>query len=408
MIKSDDEIKTSTNKRICPLCGNKSDNFTIDISNLEFLNMLEAPNEINAAISIARIVWGSLPQSTEAKTIADELSKTLLDNTQRQLNGIFEPMKTFTETFPKLIEKLPEDLRKDVKQEFNETKIRLESEFKALSSGLKETLKEMGFPEPHQLKLLSELIPSLLPLLNGLLVSQKVPSEKGKRGELDLIKELKEYYPEDDPKSLGGPGEPDIVATPRFNGTYLNQRILIESKKNESGWDRSFVQQVRKHMHLRGDNFAILTVDVMPKGASNFLFEHCPEGVILVTDREYFKVSYGAMRAALVTLHVFCHKPIDFRKLFADQKINEVIQTAYGYCEWIKKIKEKAQRIGTNAQGIKEDVNHLDKHLKQVLNELQTRINEAILQITATEQDKALQEDRQPIEAIHHGKQTRT
>ena len=119
MIKSDDENKTSTNKRTCPLCGNQSDNFTIDISNLEFLEMLGASNKINAAISIARIVWGSLPQSTEAKTIADELSKTLLDNTQRQLNGIFEPMKTFTETFPKLIEKLPEDLRKDVKQEFS-------------------------------------------------------------------------------------------------------------------------------------------------------------------------------------------------------------------------------------------------------------------------------------------------
>jgi len=367
--------------------------------------VLATQKKINAAMSMARIVWGSLPQSAEAKTIADELSKTLLDNTQRQLNRIFEPMQTFTETFPKLIEKLPEDLRKDVRQEFNETKMRLENEFKTLSSNLKETLKEMGFPEPHQLKLLSDLIPSLLPLLNGLARSQKVPSEKGKQGELELIQELRDCYPEDEYEHLGGPGDSDIIAAPRFNNTNLEQRILIESKKNGSGWDRSFIQQVRKHMQLRRESFAILAVDVMPKGANGFLFEHCPEGVILVTDRESFKVSYGAIRSALITLHPFRHKSLDFRKLFADQKINEAIRTAYGYCEWVKKIKEKAQRVGTNAQGIKEDINQLDKHLKQILNELQTRINEAISQITSVEQDKSSLKDSQSIEAMHHGKQ---
>jgi len=393
VIKSDHGITASANGRICPICGNQSHNFTIDIDNLEFLDMLAAQKKINAAMSMARVVWESLPQSSEAKTIADELSKTLLESTQKQFNRIFEPMKTFTETFPKLIEKLPEDLRKDVRQEFNETKIRLENEFKTLSSSLKETLKEMGFPEPHQLKLLSELIPSLLPLLNGLLISQKVPSEKGKQGELELIKELREYYPEDDPKSLGGPGEPDIVAMPRFNGTYLNQRILIESKKNESGWDRSFIQQVRKHMHLRGDNFAILAVDVMPKGANDFLFEHCPEGVILVTGREYFKVSYGAIRAALVTLHTFRHKSIDFRRLFADQKINQAIKDAYNYCEWIRKIKYKARRIETTAQGITGDIKQLDMQLRLALKELQARIHDAVTQMENEDPMVRLPED---------------
>lgn len=228
-----------------------------------------------------------------------------------------------------------------------------------------------------------------MPLLDELVRSQKVPGEKGRRGERELLQELGEYYPEDEFEYLGGPGDSDIVAMPRFNGTSLNQRILIESKKNGSGWSRSFIQQVRKHMQLRGDKFAILAVDIMPKGANGFLFEHCLEGVILLTDRVSFSVSYGAIRSALVTLHMFHHEPIDFRKLFADQKIKEAIKTAYGYCEWLKKIKERAQRIGTNAQGIKEDVDQVDKHLKQALGELQTRIDEAILQMTSLEQKES-------------------
>jgi hypothetical protein len=389
----------------CPICGNKSDNFSIDNENLLFLNNLANERKINAALSITRIVWENVQQSAGSKIIANELSKTLVDNTQRQLNQIVEPMKAFTDTFPKLIEKLPEDLRKDVKLEFNETKMRLENEFKTLSSNLKETLKEMGFPEPGQLKLLADLAPSLLPLLDELVRSQKVPGEKGKQGELELMEELREYYPEDEFEHLGGSGDSDIVAMPRFNGTNLNQRILIESKKNGSGWNRSFVQQVRKHMRLRGDSFAILAVDVMPKGANGFLFEQCLEGVILVTDRVSFKVSYGAVRSALVTLHLFQHIPIDFRKLFADQKINEAIKTAYGYCEWIKKIKERATRIRTNAQGIKEDIAQLDKHLKQALGELQTRINEAILQMSSLEQDESSPRSNQQLEAVHHDKQ---
>jgi hypothetical protein len=62
----------STNKRICPICGNHSDNFAIDIENLEFLDTLAAQNKINTAVYMTRIVWGSLPQSAEAKAIADQ------------------------------------------------------------------------------------------------------------------------------------------------------------------------------------------------------------------------------------------------------------------------------------------------------------------------------------------------
>ena len=157
---------------------------------------------------MTRIVWENIPQlrlTADSRQVVDELSKTLVANTQNQLNTILAPMKMFIETFPKIIEKLPEDIRKDVKGEFQETRIRIESEFKTLREAtptfkdtlnamqtmtdkfhevterkmesirkevtekFKDTLEEMGFPEPEQLKLLSRLMPATLPLLEELL-----------------------------------------------------------------------------------------------------------------------------------------------------------------------------------------------------------------------------------------------
>jgi hypothetical protein len=377
---------------------------------------------------MARIVWENIPQlrlTADSRAVINELSKTLVESTQDRLNTILEPMKVFIESFPRIIEGLPENLRKDVKEEFNETRMKLENEFQTLrettptfkdtlnaiqtisdelhevtekqmksmreelARNFKETLEKMGFPEPDQMKLLSQLIPTTLPLLEELLRFQKIPKEKGDWGELDLLKQLREFYPEDDCKHLGHSGEIDILAIPRFNGSNLGHKILVESKKNSSGWDRSFIHQVRSQMQLSGERFAILAVDTMPKAANGFMIENCPEGVILVTERENFNISYGVVRSALIALHPFCHKEIDFHKLFADQKINQAIKDAYDYCEWVKKIRYKARRIETTAQSVSEDTKQLDNHLKQALRELQTRINDAISQITRTENDKA-------------------
>ena len=412
------------NKELCPICGSKSNNFLIDSENLNFLNNLASEKKINVAISMARIMWENIPQlrlTADSRAVVDELARTLVENTQDQLNTILAPMKMFIESIPKIIEGLPEDIRKDVKEEFNETRMRMEGEFKTLrettptfkdtlnaiqtitdklhevterkmdeikrelANKFKETLERMGFPEPEQLKLLTQLMPATLPLLEELLRFQKVPSEKGRQGEVELIQLLQEYYPEDDCEHLGGSGDIDILAIPRFNGTSLGQRVLIESKKNNSGWKRSFIQHVRNHMQLRGERFAILAVDVMPRHSNGFFFEQCSEGVILVTDRSYFHVSYGAVRSALIALQPFLHRDIDFRRLFAEKKISEAIDEACRYSEWTKRLREKAQRIDSNTKGIIEDVNQLDSHLKRTLEKLQTRINEAVVQIEAAE-----------------------
>ncbi len=379
------------------------------------------------------MIWQTVPRlrlSTDSIEVVNELSKTLMITTQNQLNSLLAPMKTFIETFPSIIEKLPESLSKDVKEEFQETREKLETEFKLLREStptfketaetvqtmtnsinqvterqmdsikkeltekVKEVLSGMGFPQPEQMKLLTQLMPATLPLLEELLRFQKVPADKGKQGEIELIKQLRDYYPEDDCTSIGGPGDTDIISTPRVNCSNLPYKIIIESKRNGSGWNRSFIQQTRKHMQIRGERFAILAVENMPKGANGFLLEQCPEGVLLVTDREYFRVAYGSLRASMIALQPFNRKEIDFNKLFADQKINEAIKEAYNYCTWVKKIKEKARRIETNAEDIQQDTDDLDKQLRRALNELQSRINNAIAKIDSEEFEKSLTQQR--------------
>jgi len=408
----------------CPICGYDARAFLIEPASVTFLNHLAAEGKIDAAISLTKIVWENIPHlghNIELKATVDELTKALLRNTQDQLNKVLEPMKAFLALFPKIIESLPDDVRKDVKEEFNETRMKLESEFKLLrdatptfkdtlnaiqvvadrvnetterkmeeikrelADNFKVTLERMGFPQPEQMKLLAQLVPPILPLLEELLRFQKVPSEKGKQGELELIQQLQDYYPEDEYEYLGGPGDTDILASPRFNGTSLGQKILIESKKNNSGWKRSFIKQVRNQMQTRGERFAILAVEAMPRSANSFLFEQCSEGVILVTDSRYFQVSYGAVRSALIATHSLQRREIDFHKLFADKKINEAIEEANRYCEWTKKMREKTRRIASNASGVMEDINQLDYHLRRSLREVQTLINDAVKQISSTE-----------------------
>jgi hypothetical protein len=138
-------------------------------------------------------------------------------------------------------------------------------------------------------------------------------------------------------------------------------------------------------MQLRGERFAILAVEVMPKTANGFLVENCPEGVILVTDRENFKISYAALKSTMIALHPFSHRQIDFQKVFADQRIGQLIRDAYNYSDWVKKIKYKARRIETTAQGITDDAKQLDGHIRQNLQELQAKIHDAVTQFEKLE-----------------------
>jgi Uncharacterized protein conserved in bacteria (DUF2130) len=415
--------KELNRNNICPICGNSLNSCNFDTETLNFLEARAKDGKIYAALSLAKIVWENFPQLKHVaeSELLDGLAKAMVKNFQQEAYKILEPIKLTIEKLPRIVEKLPDDLRSSIQAEFYESRSTLEKQFKTivdfspkptefmssiqtafeqlnqsnkirlteleqdLAMKFKGTLEKMGFPEPEQMKLLTQLIPMTLPLLEELIRSQKIPGEKGKIGELELIQELRDYYPEDDCTHLGGSGDIDLVAMPRFNGANLGQKILIESKKNSRGWDRGFIQQLRRHMLVRGEKLAILAVETMPKSTNGFLIEICPEGTILVTDRRYFQISYGALRAAIIALRPFQPREMDFAKLFAEKKINSAIQEASQYVEWVRKIREKTQRIATNAKGIMDDTEQLDVHLKRVLGELQARINEAVFQIETTQ-----------------------
>jgi hypothetical protein len=342
----------------CPICGNIIHECSVDNINLSFLEERVKDGKINAAISLARIVWNNIPElrlTADSKAIVEGLFVAVRQELQRQVNDVLRPIEVFTRNFPLIIEKLPEDIKIDLQREFKETKAKLEEEFRLLrefaptfnniadaiktvseniegitkkeienfkydlTNKFRETLEKMGFPEPEQMRLLAQLVPSVLPLLQELLRFQKVPGEKGQRGELELLKEICEHFPEDECKPLGSSGDTDILAEPRFNGMSLGGRVLIESKENHSGWSRSFLEQVQRHMKVRGERLAILAVEVMPSGANRFMVEPCSEGVILVTSRDNFRIAYGALRAVLIALQPFNVRQVNIRKILAKE-----------------------------------------------------------------------------------------
>jgi hypothetical protein len=372
----------------CPVCSSKPTKYRIDSVNLQFLLDRVSEHKLNAAISLSKIVWDNLPTlrlTADSKAIVEGLSKVMLESVEKQVGAILGSLKIFLETFPPLVEKLPDELRKDFQKKFETTRMTLESEFKTLrevtptfqsviesietvterienvtskkmdevkielKDKFRETLAEMGFPPAEQVKLLTQLVANISPTLEELLRIQKVPGEKGRLGEMELVDVLDNYFSEDECKHLGMSGETDIIVLLKHHGSYLGHKVMIESKKNASGWKRNYIHQVREHMKVRGERFAILAIDVMPKGANGFLVEHCSEGVIFVTSRENFKIAYAALRSVLVALHTLEKRAIDFKRVLADSRVEEAIKNAYGYEENIKKIRQKARKIAANA-----------------------------------------------------------
>jgi uncharacterized protein YaiI (UPF0178 family) len=362
----------------CPICGSIAEHYLIDTANLEFLRVCKENGNIDGAISLLRIVWISFPdlkRSFNSQRIIDGVSANLLKVLRTQVNETLKPATMLAEMFPELVHKLPTEIDKTIEDKM----LRISG---LLAKQFKETLNNIGFPEPEQMRLLSHLIPVAVPLLQQLLMLQKIPNEKGKAGELGLLDELKDCFPEDDYEHIGGSGDTDIIATPRYGDFKLNQRILIESKKNDSGWSSAFVENVRKHMRARANQFAILVVEVMPKGAKGFLIEHSNEGAVLVTSRKDVGVAYAALRSVFIATSPFRISAIDLRKLLEEKRIEEAVRDAMQYQEYLRKIRVRTARIMSNAKSIVESSEELDMHLKTCLEELRIRIKEAVEELS--------------------------
>jgi len=369
-------VKNMTDEK-CPVCGGFPSQYSIDDANLDFLRACAKQGNINEVISLSRIAWASFPEigrNINSQFLIEGISSNMLKALEAQVNEALKPAVLLAEKFPELVYKLPLELDKNLDTRIEVIKDMLVKEFKG-------TMNNMGFPEPEQMKLLSNMVPVVVALLQQLLMLQKIPGEKGKAGELELLNELKDCFPEDDYEHVGGSGDTDIIATPKYGDIHLNQRILIESKKNDSGWDRDFLEGVRKHMQARSNQFAILAVEVMPKGAKGFLVEHFHEGVIFVTSRRDIHIAYAALRSAFIATYPLKINVADLRRLLEEKKIEDVVKDAMHYQEYLRKIRVRVTKIVSNAKKITEDSDELDVQLKMCLNELQRRIREAVKEI---------------------------
>jgi len=405
----------------CPICGSNYVECVVDKANLNFLEARATDGKLNAALSLSRLIWENIPEiglSSDSQSLLEGLSNVMQQNLTKKSEEILKPLYSLMENFADLSKKLPDELKADMRGEFKETLAKLEEEFtllrgsfptfnnvvdalKTVSDGIESMTKKeiedfkqditnklqgilatMGFPEPQQLRLLSELVPRILPLLQELVRIEKVPREKGDRGERQILTELKDYFPEDEYLHIGTSNDTDIIAIPRSNGLNLGWKVVIESKKNGSGWSRSFLQEVRNHMKLRGERFGLLAVQVMPRGANGFMIETFAEGIILVASREHLRVVYGALRAVLIALQPFnTIQQIDVKKILSDKKIGDAINDALQYQEYLNSIRKGTQKIVTSAKNIDQNVDDLDNCLKHCLKQLQQRINSAIEEI---------------------------
>ena len=108
--------------------------------------------------------------------------------------------------------------------------------------------------------------------------------------------------------------EPDYSENLNISANFRSIKTVTKGKAEHKLLKWHIIkppQEVRKHMQLRGISFAILTLDAMPRGSNGFMFELAVEGVILITSRDNFTISYGAIRSALITLRLFQNNSID-------------------------------------------------------------------------------------------------
>lgn len=90
----------------CPICGAVPNRYSIDDGNLEFLKNCAKSGRINEFVSVARIVWSSLPElrlSADSKTIIDGVSTNMLNAMQAQINEVLKPTNLIAKKLPELI-----------------------------------------------------------------------------------------------------------------------------------------------------------------------------------------------------------------------------------------------------------------------------------------------------------------
>ncbi len=247
-MKADTEFNESI---ICPLCGNRADNFSVSESNLRFLRSRIQEKNVNEALNICAAAWSAFPElrnHSDTRNIVD----TLIGHIEQQFSRTLIPLETIAKTTTPLnlkIEQLTERLPEDMKSEFIETNKLLINELKLIQEATKQ------FAEPIQ-KDLKEL-----QMWIGSLVNK--PSVTGRVNELTLQMGWQEAFVKDKITRIGGAGRPDIVVAPylEFGGSRYGSKIIVERKAGIQKYCGTHFAEAIAHTKAEGAKYCMIVYD---------------------------------------------------------------------------------------------------------------------------------------------------
>jgi hypothetical protein len=324
----------------CPICHSALTEYPTDKDVFNFLTQLSKQGILEEYLKVCRVYIDILDQGAPTAAVASKTVDVIRSEVCRVAGD------EISKTTANLIIRMQEALRSQT-------------------------------PDPKSLEVLMKTLPELTLAIHELLKKQYVPQEKGKVAEKELYEELTNYFPEDEITRLGGASQTDIIIQPMHNGSVIGQPVIVESKSNGE-WRREYLTQTRRYMKLKGSQYAILSLETMPKGVSLYHVEYVEEGAIFITERSSCKMVFGALKVILSSEHTLGRRADSLRNILADARIREALNCALSTSSYFESIRKKAIVIISNSKAISQDTDDAQRVIKTCITEMQRVIEESI------------------------------
>jgi len=317
----------------------------------------------------------------------EEMSKLIEENLSRQRAMTNKELAQFSEVLNKiasgLLERtsvIDEQVRKQTaissKQmaEFSETLNKIAS---GITERISTSLSEMATTFSTNLSRIQnemlanftskfgEISTNLARILKDLAeLARQPPTKIAKEREMELYEELCQTCENDYFEHIGGPGKPDIIAKPRYEGVEIGRTVVFEVK-DRGTWRNEFIEQLKRYMEEYHTPFGILATRDLPaesevKGFSVSVDRY---GVMLICKYEYGALAYQILRKLLIALYLEGKETMDFQALFKDEEIIGLLEEAKGYTRYIRSIRRNLRNIEKDLNKMQEE---LDKKLEAV------------------------------------------
>ncbi len=358
----------------CPLCGSQIEDsqLLIDAEVIKFLKKLKKDNTLNPFLKISSKYIDIASQTGATSALVSKginiMKEEVKDAASTELNNVVATLPSVIQET--LIEQIPNP------EALSLASTELNKIVLALPSIIQETLKDK-IPNPDTLTALANALPELLIYTQRLIEQKTVPSIKGERAEQELADELSDFFPEDIVTRLGKSGESDILLNPRRNGVTTGIEVIIESKDTKK-WNRSYISTVRKHMANKNTQYAILSVETMPRGSNGYLSDNYEEGVIFITKRSNTIMVYGALREILLHQYFLGKKVSNLQVALSDKRIQGAINTALLSVKPLQDIRKSARQIKNCADKIITKADNVEDGIKLSIQDMQKEIQSTL------------------------------